>query len=564
MKFCKNIMAESVAWVVALAATTLAVLAGCSSDSHVAGNSAETGSPELAGILHLDGGKPAARARVQCVPQGFDVMAGDALPSAFVTETDANGHYRLDSVPDGTYALEAYHPESGERLLVQGINVVEDDLVTVDDTLRAPGVLKFELEDSYNEHKVVATVKGTTIRRETTLRNYHEFIFDSLPAGKLDLQIYFDDYYWKSVLEIEVAPGDTQTLMMPSVIDPDVIIPYDSVSVTLVAPLALPEGVDSLNSVLTNIPIALRLTEEDNSFDSLGYLNGRWEAVRISKDGTRSKKLPIAYDYVFHLEPKKIVFWINVDSLNVSDSLELSYDGSQNPVYARDIFPTNRSYKLVWHFGNPLSPMGDHSEYGYFYGRSSLSLDLDAMQDGVLGGGVMMDSSDFFYVKNSAEPDSVYKVSLLFDGDEYFCFSVWVQLESLEQEQVIFQKEKEYDLRYDPAKGFVVDLWVSDSVNYKYAWASGTSNIKADEWVYVAFSYHKNSQTVFYVNDNKIEPEPEQIAWGGVRDLMDFRVGGFTGKIDELMLGGCYRDDSWTRLTYLNQKPVDFWPTFIK
>ena len=175
-----------------------------------------------------------------------------------------------------------------------------------------------------------------------------------------------------------------------------------------------------------------------------------------------------------------------------------------------------------------------------------------------------MDSSDFFYVKDSAEPDSLYKVSLLFNEGEYFCFSVWVQLESLEQEQVIFQKEKEYDLRYDPANGFVVDLWGSDSVNYKYAWASGTSGVKAGEWIYVAFSRHVNSQTVFYVNDNKIESEPEQIAWGGARDLMDFRVGGFSGKIDELMLGGCYRDDSWTRLTYLNQKPVDFWPTFIK
>ena len=434
MKFCKNIFTAVI--------VATATFWGCSSNSSTAGNSAETGSPELAGVLFLDNEKVAARAIIHCVPENFDAIS-ETLPSKYITETDANGYYRLDSVPDGMYAVEAYHEESGKRLLVQGVIVNTTDSVTVNDTLRAPGVLKFELEDSYNEHKVVATVKGTTIRRETKLRNYHEFVFDSLPAGILDLQIYFDDYYWKSVLGVEIVPGDTQTIVMPSVIEPDIVIPYDSVSVTLVAPLALPEGVDSLNSVLTNIPIALRLTEEDNSFDSLGYLNGRWEAVRISKDGTRSKKLPIAYDYVFHLEPKKIVFWVNVDSLNVSDSLELSYDGLQNPVYARDIFPTNRSYKLVWHFGNPLSPMGDHSEYGYFFGRSSLSLDLDAMVDGVLGGGVKMDSSDFFYVKYSAEPDSLYKVSLLFNEGEYFCFSVWVQLESLEQEQIIFQKEKE-------------------------------------------------------------------------------------------------------------------------
>ena len=556
-------MAESVAWVVALAATTLAVFAGCSFDSHVAGNSAETGSPELAGVLHLDGGKPAALARVQCVPQNFDATS-ETLPSKYITEADSKGYFRLDSIPSGTYSLEAYHGESGKRLLVQGVAVSEDDSVAVNDTLRAPGVVKFEGDGAsafYEDEAFIVTVLGTTILRKIVAQQ-NVLVIDSLPAGSLDLRIFRQDYPTDPWIQkvFEIVPGDTETIFVPSPIPYEPEIPYDSVSVTFVAPLALPEGLDSLNSVLTNIPIALRLTEEGNSFDSLGYLNGRWEAVRISKDGIRSKKLPIAYDYVFHLEPKKIVFWVNVDSLNVSDSLELSYDGSQVSAYARDIFPTNRSYKLVWHFGNPLSPMGDHSEYGYFFGRSSLSLDLDAMEDGVLGGGVKMDSSDFFYVKDSAEPDSLYKVSLLFNGDEYFCFSVWVQLESLEQEQVIFQKEKEYDLRYDPAKGFVVDLWVSDSVNYKYAWASGTSNVKAGEWVYVAFSRHVNSQTVFYVNDNKIESELEQIAWDGVRDLMDFRVGGFSGKIDELMLGGCYRDDSWTRLTYYNQKPVAYWP----
>ena len=51
MKFCKNI------WPAMVALT--AAFWGCSSNSSTAGNSAETGSPELAGILFLDGGKPA-------------------------------------------------------------------------------------------------------------------------------------------------------------------------------------------------------------------------------------------------------------------------------------------------------------------------------------------------------------------------------------------------------------------------------------------------------------------------------------------------------------------------
>ena len=554
-------MAASASLTLAAMATFVATFCGCSSDSHVAGNSAETGSPELAGILLLDGGMPAAHARVQCVPQNFDAIA-ETLPSKYITETDANGYYRLDSIPTGVYALEAYHVQSGERLLVQDIEVTEDDSVAVSDTLRAPGVLKFELEDSYNEHSVIAVVKGTTIRRITTLRNYHELVVDSLPAGKLDLQIYLDDYYWKSVLGIEVVPGDTQTVVIPSVIEPDIIIPHDSVSLTFVAPLVLPEGTDTLNSVVTDIPIALRLTKDNCDFDSIKYADyGRWEAVRISKGGIRSKKLPITFTSYRYLKDPKFVLWVRVDSLNVGDSLEVTYDGLGNFVYALDVFPTNRSYSLVWHFGNPLSPMTDYSEYGYFDGELLGNIGLDAMIDGVVGGGVRMDTSGAFYVRNSAEPDTLHKVNLSYGGDEYFCFSVWVQLDALDKEQTIVKKLDEYMLRYVPEQGFVVDLRAADSATYKYSWSSGTSGIKAGEWIYIAFSRQPSSRTVFFVNERKIETELKRVAWEDELAMRDFKVGGFMGKIDELMLGGCYRDDSWTRLTFLNQKPTDYWPT---
>ena len=448
-------------------ACAVALLSACSNDD-VAGNSAETGSPELAGILVLDGGKPAAYARVQCVPENYDVMTDAELPAAYSTETDKNGHYRLDSVPDGTYALEAFHAQSGQRLLVRGVKVAEDDSVAVSDTLRAPGVVKLELVDSYNERKVVVVVPGTTIRRETSIRDFHELVVDSLPAGELDLQIYFDDLYWSSVFEVEVAPGDTQTILIPSAIEPDVVIPHDSVSFTWKAPLSLPEGVDTLTSSVTDIPIALRLTEENCNFDSLQYITGRWEAVRISKDGSRSKKLPISYHELatpgYGVETKQVVLWVRVDSLNVTDSLELSYDGLLNPAYAFDVFPTNRSYSLVWHFGYAVSPQTDYAEMGDFDGTAFGSVDADAITEGVVGIGIEMDSAGSFYVKSSARVDTTREVNMSFDEDGYFCFSTWVELDALDKEQTIFEKAKEYALLYVPEKGFVVEVYhVADS-----------------------------------------------------------------------------------------------------
>lgn len=526
----------------------VALFVGCSSNSQVAGNSAETGSPELAGILMLDGGKPAVHARVQCVPGDYNIIAASeaeqVLPSAFETETDENGNYEFDSIPSGSFTLEAFHQESGQMLLVQNLSAEQDEPLTVNDTLQGPGTVKLLVSGEFRENQSgEAIVIGTTIRRSVSVQN-GKIVVDSLPADTFELVVYMDGMSPFGFKDVSVKPEETTVW-------------GDSVTYTLKAPLALPEGIDSLGTVVSDFPLAIRLTKNEITFDSAEVVNGRWEAVRISQDGNRSKKLPITQTY-FDASAKEAVFWVSVDSLNVSDSLELHFDNTMNPAYAKDVFPTNRSYSLVWHFDSGLAPVDDGAEKGYFEGLPTGVV----VADGVVGRGVELDEGDVIVVENSSAADSSRKVNLNYDGSGYFCFSVWVKLESLESEQTIFKKSKEYALRYVPEKGFVVDLWVPDSSSdsVKYAWLSGMSDIKAGEWVYVAFSRHTISQSNFYVNDRKIETEPEQIAWTGVRDIADFEVGGFTGTIDELMLGSCFRDDDWTRLTYLNQRPENYWP----
>ncbi len=526
----------------------VALFVGCSSDSRVAGNSAETGSPELAGILVLDNGKPAARTKVQCVPGNYNIIAASeaeqVLPSAFETETDENGNYEFDSIPAGSFSLEAFHQESGQMLLVQDLSAEEDEPLAVNDTLRNSGTVKLLVSGAFRENQSgEAIVIGTTIRRRVSVQN-GKIVVDSLPADTFELIVYMDGMSPFEFKDVSVKPEETTVW-------------GDSVTYTLKAPLALPDEIDSLGTVVSDFPLAIRLTKNEIAFDSAEVVNGRWEAVRISQDGNRSKKLPIARTY-FDAHAKEAVFWVRVDSLNVSDSLELHFDNTMNPAYAKDVFPTNRSYSLVWHFDSGLAPVDDGAEKGYFEGLPTGAV----AADGVVGRGVELDEGDVIVVENSSAADSSRKVNLNFDGSGYFCFSVWVKLDALDDEQSIFEKSKEYALRYVPEKGFVVDLWVPDTSadSMKYAWASGTSGIKAGEWAYVAFSRHTTSQTNFYVNDRKVDAEPETIAWTGVRDLDDFIVGGFTGTIDELMLGGCFRDDAWTRLTYLNQRPENYWP----
>jgi hypothetical protein len=526
----------------------VALFVGCSSNSQVAGNSAETGSPELAGILMLDGGKPAAHARVQCVPGDYNILAASnaeqALPSAFETETDENGNYEFDTIPSGSFSLEAFHQESGQMLLLQNLNAEEDEPLAVNDTLQGPGTVKLLVSGAFRENQSgEAIVIGTTIRRSVSVQN-GKIVVDSLPADTFELIVYMDGMSPFGFKDVSVKPEETTVW-------------GDSVTYTLKAPLVLPEGIDSLGTVVSDFPLAIRLTKNEITFDSAEVVNGRWEAVRISQDGNRSKKLPITQTY-FDAHAKEAVFWVSVDSLNISDSLEIHFDNTMDPAYAKDVFPTNRSYSLVWHFDSGLDPVSDGAEKGYFEGLPTGVVPAD----GVVGKGAKLDEGDVIVAENSSAADTSRKVNLNYDGSGYFCFSVWVKLDNLEEKQTFFEKSKEYALRYDPEKGFVVDLWVPDtsSDSIKYAWVSGTSDIKAGEWVYVAFSRHTTSQSNFYVNDRKIETEPEQIAWTGVREKVDFKVGSFTGTIDELMLGGCFRDDAWTRLTYLNQRPENYWP----
>ena len=540
MKFCKNILAVSIA--------STAIFGGCSSDSHIAGNSAETGSPELAGIFLLDNGNPAAFARVHCVPSDFDATSGE-LPAAYSTETDSTGYYSLDSIPAGTYAVEAFHEESGKRFLVQNVNVTEDDSIAVSDTLRAPGSVEIAFNSLIEDGtSAMVTIPGTTILRKVIV-HAQKAIIDSLPTDTLDLRIY-----------IENDTLDYGDVFVKSDTTVQTLINYPHIEYTFVAPLALPEGEDTLSSFVSDIPLALRLTAENSDIDTLARLQGRWEVVRISKDGKRSKKLPIV-NSVFDV--KEAIFWVSVDSLNVSDSLELSFNNALESGYAHDVFPTNRSYSLVYHFDDSGTDIKDDAEKGYFDGSlTATETGTETVEnrnaDGVLGTSITLDATTSIIATNSAKADSTRKVNLSFDGKQ-FCFSLWVNLESLKQ-QTIFEKANEYALRYDPDQGFVVEFYATDTASYKQTWASGTKGIEAGKWIFIAFSKHSIPQTNYFINGTKIEAEETRSDWDGNRKLADFKIGGFNGKIDELMLGSAFRDDSWTRLTYLNQKPENSWP----
>jgi len=561
-------------------------LVGCSSESKIAGNSAETGSPELASIeggLYLANGKAASLARVRCVPSTFDILHG-SIADSLQTEAGEDGSFAL-KLAAGSYSLEASHPETGELLLVQNIEVPDSGDILVSDTLQSAGfaLLKVDLSEEDEGTEGVAYALGTTIYRSVKVEGGFVLV-DSLPAGNLDLVISLDDGhgFTANYDGLKITPKDTVKVgvdVVPADTIPADTVPADTVAVKdtlvmrFVAPMAMPEGaIDSLVGFVSDIPLALRLTPENCDFDTLAGMDGRWEVQRVKADGSRSKKLPIASGF-FDSLAREAVFWVNVDSLNLDDSLELRFDNTLKSGFALDVFPTNRSYTAVWHFEDVLDSVPDAAEKRNFPGTAT---GVKAT-DGVVGSGVVLTAGSYVVAKNSALADSSLHSDLVYDVLEPFDFSLWVRLDAIDKEQVIFEKaDKEYGLRFDPESGFVVDFYhvatvvasdsgASDTVSYSVSWSSGLEGVVSGEWVYVAFSKHGfskagNGRGVLFVDDRKVETFVKT-PWDGNRSsAADFRIGGFTGSLDEFMIGGGYNDVSWTYLTYLNQKPTGYWP----
>lgn len=518
-------------------------LAACSDDSgEVAGNSAETGSPELAGILTLDNGDPAGFADVQCVPQGFDARE-DSLPEAFTTTTDSNGRYALDSIPAGRYSLEAVHRESGKRLLVQGLELTENDSLNRDGVLTEVGAARLLVPGEFSEGaEGVATVYGTTILRRVAVKN-GAVVVDSLPSDSLDLLVFVDEGEPVEFV-LNVEPGDTA-------------VAGDTLVLRFVAPLALPEGYDSLPGMSTDLPLALRLDSSNCDFDAVARLPGLWEAARISADGSRSKVLPVTPAY-FDTVAKRALFWVRLDSLNVADSVEFLLNTAKPPRSAQDVFPTNRVYNAVWHFYSGVDLVEDDAEKARAPGEATNV----KVTEGVLG-----PAAQFSGEGSSVEAaDSLTGVNV--------SISMWVKLNSLGKRQGILTKGKtQFSLVYAPDSGLVFSVYheaeapvldsagnvTNDTASYRMYLATGDSVVKAGEWMFVAFNY--NGAVSAFVDGVKLSILKQKEPWTGKRDSSTALVlGGFDGAVDEFFLGGSFRTDDWTLATYLNQSPEFAWP----
>ncbi len=537
----------------------LALLAGCSSDGNVAGNSAETGSPELAGVLYLDNGAPASFARIRVVGSEFDYYHGDDLGDVTEVVADSSGAYSFDSLPSfskGGFSFEAFHEESGKRLLIQGLSLADADSLVVQDTLQNPGFAQLSVEHVFKTDveglKGNATIVGTTYLQNVVVENGLVQV-GSLPAGQQSVVIHLfaDDTLQVKFEALEIFAGDT--VVFDTVPNP--------VRLSFAAPLKFPEGVnlpDSVAARLTDVPMAFRMDSSVLDFEGIAGLmgeNGRFEAYRINANGELSKTLPISIAR-FDETAREAVFWVRLDSLNQSDSVIVTFNSEKPALYATDVFPTNGSFLTVWHFEEGAQTLTDAAE-------NRLSSDgvpkNVKVVDGVVGRAFEFDGTASVTVESSADGE------LNFSADT-MSFSLWVRLDEVgsAETRTIFSKANQYGFYYDPADGYVVCILEdADTALYAHTYRSGDSLAVAGVWTHIYFQ-RRGAMEELYVNGNLV-PQGETVAETSEKrsESADFVMGqGFKGAIDEVSFGNGFHYGEWVSALFYNQNPTKTWLEF--
>lgn len=545
----------------AVAGVFVVAMAACSSDSNVAGNSAEIGNPEFAsisGTLTLAGGGVAAKTSVRCIPEDFNIFK-DTLPERWETTTDSNGFYSLDSLPE-TFAIEA-NSSNGEILLKLGLSK-EDS--TYSHKLSLPGTLILDAGDHKNGDTLQISIPGTTFLREIIVKN-GQIAIDSLPASEIStIRINKDSVEFEEPIKI-IANGHISLVI-------ETEEKQDSVQTdTIVEPLQLQfkyslAGLDIENTV-TQVPIALRLGASDIDFEQVSKTNGAW----VAKRGKTMLKLDKSY---FNAEREQAVFWVLLDTLkaNSKDSITLSFSEGTS-ASAPGVFSKN--FIAAWHFDE----------------GTETAIDVANLQNGTPYNVVDTTGSvgaAYYYNGKSSYVDIEQSCSagLSFDMNDTMSISVWAKVEDISTSRFVLGKgSTQFHLKYFASnEGWLFERYETktDTIaadtckdctfnNTWRHWYRADSTAKANEWAMLTIVQQAEDFKLYLNGILADDSGATGYYESKYYDENDFVIGRqeigkdttgqyFKGIIDELFVQRIPADADRIKVMYENQKPEDYWP----
>ena len=538
----------------------LAILAAfftlsCSDDRTSLGNSAESGNPEIAGVLYFADGSFAARVRVRVVPDDFSVWS-DSVDSLWTTWTDSLGRFEFSTLPSEIFTLEAVDSLSGMQLVQMGISK-DSERENIKGYLENTGSVRLGAENFADGTTGVLYVPGTTILRPVTVELGNIFV-DSLPSDSLCPLIFRSD------------SGDSLEVNEPVLVVADSVTSVHSHSVSLRfrVPLDMTSSGIALSEDLRNFPLEIRLDSSDYDFRGLERISGAWNAVLCGDT------LPLSLSYA-DMEKGDFTFWTRIAKLraNAKDTLFLSFEENTEASLQSLGNVFSDGFIAAWHFDEGGSTARDATGNGF----DGLPEDLYVADEAVAGGALYYDGTQgAVTIPNSATGalDLTLQTSVT--------FSVWVKMEGLDRSRVVFGKgASQYHLRY--LAGTNESSWLyeiftdeildssSNSARYWYMDSSKAS----EEWTHLAV-VQDSSGAALYVNGEVAASSPRIGTSTTVRttdslfvigkliypadDPTDLVTHYFKGVIDEFHVSRNARSSAWILTTYQNQNPQKRWP----
>lgn len=535
---------------------SLFVLALACTDSRTSlGNSAESGNPELAGVVRFSDGSPAAFVFVSVVPAKFSAADGVPLNSSFTGVTDSLGRYAFGRVPAGKFSLEAFDSASGKRFVLMGLSASADSAVDQDGVLENVGSVRLGVHGFADGTKGLVYVPGTTILRPVTVKLGNIFV-DSLPADSLWPLVFVSD------------GGDTLSLEkgVTVVSDSTLNVEENRVSFAFRFPLDMTASGIDLSENLRSFPLALRLDSGDFDFRGLERVRGAWTAVLCGDT--------LALDNSYSdFERERFVFWVRIPKLRAGaqDTLYLYFEeGAKSPSADSASRVFSDGFVAAYHFDGDETSATDATGNGFDAHPESLSIASEA----VVGGAFFYDGKKgAVTIPNSADGD--FDVTLR----EPITFSVWVKLADTSLSHVVFGKGASgYNLKYLKGTGWLYEVYAdepldsaSNSTRYWYT----DSVEKADVWTQLVVAQDSNGASL-YVDGTLAASTPRVGKSETVRvtdsllvigklvypasDPTDLVTHYFKGIIDEFHVSRETRSPAWISASFKNQNPTVRWP----
>ena len=556
---CKNAKSMFKSCVIAWTMLVLFALIACSDGKTALGNSAESGNPEIAGVIRFEDGSLAAYARVAVVPASYSALAGESLDSVFIGSTDSVGRYSFDSVPQGGFSLEALDSATGRQFLKLGLLSPSDsNALDVDGILEELGGVRLGAHGFDDGTTGFVYVPGTTILRPVTVELGNIFV-DSLPADSLYPFVFVSDDGYALSLEkgVEVIADST------------VSVDAEKVSIRFKVPLNTAEI--GLSEDLMQFPLTFYLDSADFDFTGMERVLGNWTAVLCGD----TIPLDVSYSDV---AKGKFTFWTRIPKLRADshDTLFLSFvEGEKLSSADAKSSVFSDGFVAVWHFDEGADSVADATGNLYNGVPESLAVAEEAVAGSALHYG---GTSGSVTIPGSSSGD--FDVAL----KDSITFSVWVKMEGNERSRVVFGKgASQYHLMYLAGtdlkvwlyEAYTDEIYGTDSTTQSARYWYMDSTVVSDVWTFLTV-VQDSSGAKMYVNDSLIAAAPA-IGTSGDKRITDslFIIGKltyprdsetnsvthyFNGIIDELHVSRVSRSDAWIRASYANQNPAVRWP----